>query len=162
MDWRAMTEADLARMDALTRIAHEEYWEDAAIFAACFRLHPAGCHVVDTGGGELGGYLIAHPGRVDTPSVVHVPLARLPAPADCYYLHDLALAPVTRGHGLAGRAVEIVVADARRAGLDTIALIAVGDAHDFWRHQGFAEIGDGRVDAAKGYGEEARAMIRKI
>lgn len=162
MEWRAMTEADLARMDALTRIAHEGYWEDTAIFAACFHLWPAGCHVVDAGDRGLGGYLIAHPGRFDTPSVLHVPLARLPEPADCYYLHDLALAPVTRGHGLAGKAVEIVVADARRAGLDTIALIAVGDAHDFWRHQGFAEIGDGRVDPAKGYGEEARAMMRRI
>lgn len=162
MEWRAMTEADLARMDALTRIAHEGYWEDTAIFAACFHLWPAGCHIVDSGDGAPGGYLIAHPGRFDTPSVLHVPLARLPEPADCYYLHDLALAPVTRGHGLAGKAVEIVVADARRAGLDTIALIAVGDAHDFWRHQGFAETGDGRVDPAKGYGEEARAMIRRI
>jgi len=162
MDWRAMTGRDLARMDALTRIAHEEYWEDTAIFAACFDLYPAGCHVVDAGDGALGGYLIAHPGRFDTPSVLHVPLERLPEPADCYYLHDLALAPVTRGHGLAGKAVEIVVADARRAGLDTIALIAVGDAHDFWRHQGFAEIGDGLVDPAKGYGDEARAMIRTI
>ncbi len=162
MDWRAMTRRDLARMDALTRMAHEEYWEDTAIFAACFDLWPAGCHVVDTGDGALGGYLIAHPGRFDTPSVLHVPLERLPVPADCYYLHDLALAPVTRGHGLAGKAVEMVIAEARRAGLDTIALIAVGDAHDFWRHQGFAEIGDGRVDPAKGYGEEARAMMRRI
>lgn len=162
MEWRAMTEADLARMDALTRIAHEEYWEDAAIFAACFRLYPAGCHVVDSGDGTLGGYLIAHPGRFDTPSVLHVPLERLSEPSDCYYLHDLALAPVTRGHGLAGAAVEIVVADARRAGLDTIALIAVGDAHDFWHHQGFALLGNGLVDPAKGYGDEARAMIRRI
>ncbi len=162
MEWRAMTEADLARMDALTRIAHEEYWEDAAIFAACFRLYPAGCHVVDSGDGTLGGYLIAHPGRFDTPSVLHVPLERLPEPADCYYLHDLALAPVTRGHGLAGAAVEIVVADARRAGLDTIALIAVGDAHDFWHYQGFALLGNGLVDPAKGYRDEARAMIRRI
>jgi hypothetical protein len=69
---------------------------------------------------------------------------------------------VTRGHGLAGKAVEIVVAEARRGGFDTVALIAVGDAHDFWRHQGFVPIGDGRVDAAKGYGPEARALIRTV
>lgn len=162
MDWRAMIEPDVALVGALTKIAHVDYWEDTPVFEACFRLYPEGCHVVDTGNGAISGYLIAHPGRFDAPSVLHVPLERLPEPADCYYLHDLALAPVTRGRGLAGAAVELVLADARHARLDTIALIAVGDAHDFWQHQGFALIGDGLVDPAKGYGDEARAMIRKI
>lgn len=45
---------------------------------------------------------------------------------------------------------------------DTIALIAVGDAHAFWNYWGFASLGDGRINPAKGYGEEARALIRKI
>ncbi|WP_447727361.1 GNAT family N-acetyltransferase [Sphingomonas koreensis] len=162
MDWRAMTERDVERVAALAESVHAEYSENAAVFAACLCLYPAGCHVVDTGDGEIGGYLIAHPGRFDTPSVLDVPLERLPEPADCYYLHDLALAPVTRGHGMAGKAVEIVVAEARRSGFDTVALVAVGDAHAFWRHQGFTPIGDGLVDAAKGYGAEARALIRKV
>lgn len=162
MHWRAMVEADVARVAGLAEIVHRDYPENAAVFAACFRLYPAGCHVVDIAEGQIGGYLIAHPGRFDTPSVLDVPLKRLPEPADCYYLHDLALAPVTRGHGMAGAAVGIVIAEARRGGFDTIALIAVGDAHGFWRHQGFTPLGDGLLDPAKGYGAEARALIREI
>jgi GNAT superfamily N-acetyltransferase len=162
MEWRAMIGSDVARVAELAQAIHVDYSENAAVFAACLRLYPAGCHVIDIGGGEIGGYLISHPGRFDAPSVLDVPLERLPAPADCYYLHDLALAPVARGHGMAGAAVAIVVAQARRGGFDTVALIAVGDAHDFWRHQGFMPVGDGLVDAAKGYGAEARALILRI
>lgn len=162
MHWRAMAGADVAKVAALAERVHAGYSENAAVFAACLRLYPAGCHVVDAGSGRVGGYLISHPGRFDMPPVLDVPLARLAEPADCYYLHDLALAPLTRGHGMAGAAVEIAVAAARRGGFDTIALIAVGDAHDFWRHQGFKPRGDGLVDPAKGYGAEARALIRRI
>lgn len=162
MKWRAMTQADVPLVAGLAETVHAGYGENAAVFAACQRLYSAGCHVVDSGDGQIGGYLIAHPGRFDTPSVLDVPLERLPEPADCYYLHDLALAPVTRGHGLAGAAVAIVLAEAQRGGFDTIALIAVGDAHDFWQHQGFVPVGDGRIDPAKGYGAEARALIRRI
>lgn len=162
MHWRAMTGADVARVAGLAEVVHIDYPENEAVFAAAFRLYPAGCHVVDRGQGQLGGYLISHPGRLDTPPVLDVPLTALPEPFDCYFLHDLALVRETRGHGLAGKAVEIVIAEARRGGIDTIALIAVGDAHDFWRHQGFTPLGDGVLDPAKGYGAEARALIRKI
>lgn len=162
MHWRAMTQGDVARVAELAEAVHAGYSENMAVFAACLQLYPPGCRVIDTGDGRIGGYLISHPGRFDTPPVLDVPLVRLPEPADCYYLHDLALAPVTRGHGMAGSAVEIVTAEARGGGFDTIALIAVGDAHGFWRHQGFTPAGDGRVDPAKGYGAEARAMIRKV
>ncbi|HEY0624108.1 GNAT family N-acetyltransferase [Sphingomonas sp.] len=157
-----MTGADVTKVADLAEAVHRDYPENAAVFGACFRLYPAGCHVVDIGEERIGGYLIAHPGRFDTPSVLDVPLERLPEPADCYYLHDLALAPAARGHGLAGAAVEIVIAEARRSGLDTLALIAVGDAHGFWRHQGFTPLDGGLLDPAKGYGPEARALIRRI
>lgn len=157
-----MIAADVARVAGLAEIVHLAYPENAAVFAACFGLYPAGCHVLSIGHAEIGGYLISHPGRLDTPPVLDVPLAELPELLDCYFLHDLALGPVARGRGMAGAAMEIVIAEARRGGFDTIALIAVGDAHAFWRHQGFTVLGDGLLDPAKGYGAEARALIRKI
>ncbi|KGB54473.1 N-acetyltransferase GCN5 [Sphingopyxis sp. LC81] len=162
MDWRAMTDADLERVANLAEVVHLDYPENPSVFAACYRLYPAGCHVLELDDGRIGGYLISHPGRLDTPPVLDVPLERLPEPLDCYYLHDLALGEATRGHGMANRAVEIVVEEARSGGFDTIALIAVGDAHAFWDYQGFVTLGDGRIDPGKGYGEEARALIRKI
>lgn len=162
MDWRAMTEGDVARVANLAEVVHLDYPENPSVFAACFRLYPAGCHILDLGHGKIGGYLISHPGRLDTPPVLDVPLERLPEPLDCYYLHDLALGAETRGHGMAGAAVEIAIGEAHRGGFDTIALIAVGDAHDFWGYQGFTLLGDGLIDPAKGYGDEARALVRKI
>ena len=162
MQWRLMTEADLAGVVGLSAAVHPGYPESPSVFAACLRLHPTGCHVLDMGERRIGGYLLSHPGRLDAPPALDAPLAALPAPCDCYYLHDLALGQAARGHGKAGAAVEIAIAEARRGGFDTLALIAVGEAHGFWRRQGFALLGDGRVDRAKGYGTEARALVRKI
>jgi hypothetical protein len=41
-------------------------------------------------------------------------------------------------------------------------LIAVGDAHGFWEKQGFELLGDGLLDPIKGYGPEARMLVRHI
>ncbi|OHT22282.1 GNAT family N-acetyltransferase [Edaphosphingomonas haloaromaticamans] len=162
MHWRAMVEADIARVADLAEVVHLDYPENPAVFAACFRLYPAGCHVLVHENGRLGGYLVSHPGRFDTPPVLDVPLVALPEPADCYFLHDLALGAETRGRGLANQAVALVVEEARRGGFPAIALIAVGDAHGFWERQGFSLMGDGLLDPSKGYGPEARALIRAL
>lgn len=162
MQWRAMAERDVARVADLAEIVHLDYPENPSVFAACLRLYPPGCHVLDIGQGQIGGYLISHPGRLDTPPVLDVPLTALPEAVDCYFLHDLALGQAVRGHGMAGAAVEIVVAEARRCGFDTVALIAVSDAHAFWGHHGFTLLGDGLINPEKGYGVEARALVREI
>lgn len=162
MRWRAMTPDDIPAVANLAIAVHADYPENASVFAACARLYPAGCHVLAQEDGAIAGYLISHPGRLETPSVLDVPLAALPEPQDCYYLHDLALGAAARGRGFAAAAIEIVIGEARRGAFDVVALIAVGDAHDFWARQGFAPLGDGLLDSAKGYGAEARALIRRI
>ncbi|MFC0687410.1 GNAT family N-acetyltransferase [Novosphingobium clariflavum] len=162
MHWRPMREEDVAAVARVAEVVHLDYPENPAVFAACQRLYPAGCHVLEGEGGDLFGYLIAHPGRQDRPPILDQPMTTLAEPFDCYFLHDLALDAATRGRGRAGEAVRIVVDEARARGLERVVLIAVGDAHGFWEKQGFAQLGDGRLDPAKGYGPEARMMVRPV
>lgn len=162
MRWRNMTDADVAKVADLATLVHLDYPENPAVFAASYRLYPAGCHVLVGDDDRLAGYLVSHPGVLGLPPILNIPMETLPKHPDCYYLHDLALGPDTRGRGLAGEAVAIAVDEARAAGFDVIALIAVGDAHGFWARQGFELYGDGLLDPAKGYGPEARALIRAL
>lgn len=162
MRWRAMTKADLGEVADLAQTVHRDYPESDAVYDACLRLYAEGCHVLDCEAGDIVGYLIAHPGTLGSPPTLDLPLSALPEQPDCYFLHDLALSASARGQGMARAAVEIVVADASCAGFRTIGLIAVGDAHDFWAKRGFVEHGDGHVDAAKGYGPEARLLVRRL
>lgn len=162
MRWRNMTDADVAAVADIANIVHLDYPENPAVFAAAYRLYPAGCHVLAGDDGALAGYLISHPAILGLPPILNIPMDALPKHPDCYYLHDLALGAHTRGRGLAGAAVTIAVEEARAAGFDIIALIAVGDAHGFWERHGFKLYGDGLIDPAKGYGDEARAMIRAL
>ena len=162
MRWRRMADADLAGVASLGNVIHLDYPEDPAVFAACYRAYPAGCHVLAGDDDGIAGYLVSHPAILGSPPLLNTPMVDLPHRPDCYYLHDLALGPATRGRGLAGQAVTIAVEEARTAGFDVVALIAVGDAHGFWERHGFMLHGDGMIDPAKGYGDEARAMIRTL
>ncbi|TCM19896.1 acetyltransferase (GNAT) family protein [Novosphingobium sp. PhB165] len=162
MRWREMREEDVAAVAEVAEAVHLDYPENPAVFAACFRLYPSGCHVLEDEQGRVAGYLVSHPGRQDRPPVLNHPMTALAEPFDCYFLHDLALGAATRGRGLAGSAVRIVLDEARARGLDRVVLIAVGDAHGFWEKQGFGLVGDGLLDPAKGYGPEARMLARAI
>jgi len=162
MRWRPMAPADAAIAAELANSVHLAYPEDPVVFAERLRLYPAGCHVLMGVGDALHGYLISHPWRLAAPPPLDSPLGALPDRPDCYYLHDLALGADARGSGHAGEAVDLVVGMARRCGFNAIALVAVGDAHGFWTRNGFDLYGDGRIDPGKGYGSEARALVRRL
>lgn len=162
MYWRPMREEDIGSVAEMAEVVHLDYPENPGVFAACFRHYPKGCHVLEGGDGKIAGYLVSHPGRQDRPPVIDVPLTGLAEPFDCYFLHDLALGSATRGRGFAAEAVRIVLDEAKRLGLGRVVLIAVGDAHEFWSKQGFQSLGDGLLDPAKGYGPEARMLVRAV
>ncbi|MGP9635291.1 GNAT family N-acetyltransferase [Halomonas sp. AOP43-A1-21] len=155
-----MRQPDLAAVAALANVVHLDYPEELDIYVQCFALYPGGCYVLDPGADAVAGYLIAHPDQLDEPPALNSPLEKLPETADCYFLHDLVLEKHARGRGMAGAAVERVLADASAAAFDTVALIAVGEAHAYWAGHGFAAYGSGRLDPAKGYGSEARLLVR--
>lgn len=161
MEWRPMEQADIAPVGDLSAAIHDKYRESPAVYAERLRLFPAGCHVLADEDG-IHGFLVGHPWIAASPPLLDRPLGGLPPAPDCYYLHDLALAPETRGRGLARVAVGKALDTARQAGLPRVTLIAVNDAFGFWSAQGFTPVGDGRLPPEKGYGPEARFMERPL
>jgi len=140
--WRPMHADDLAAVSAISDAVHGRYTEPVAVYAERLALYPEGCRVL-VRDGDVAGYLVSHPWHRDTPPALGAMLHALPADADSYYLHDLALLPKARGTGAGRAALDIVVAHARALGFAGITLMAVGGADRFWARHGFAYAGPG-------------------
>ncbi len=154
--WRPMRPADIPAVAAISDAVHGTYTEHADIYAERLQLYPAGCWMLERAGEALG-YLISHPWQGDRPPALNAPILAVPAAADRYYLHDLALLPQARGAGAAAEAVQLVADEADSTGFARITLTAVNGADAFWRKQGFLPVNDGA-----GYGEGSLAMERTI
>ena len=158
--WRPMTVADLPAVAAISDAVHGRYSEPREVYAERLALYPGGCFVL-TGAGVPAGYLIAHPWHRGAPPRLNALLGAIPADADTFYLHDIALLPETRGSGAGRKAVDLTIAAARATGFGEITLMAVGGADSFWAAQNFAIV-DAAPDILASYGPEARLMRRTI
>lgn len=155
MGWRAMTTADLSAVTKISAAVHGRYAESEAVYAERLALWPTGCFVWQQGD-AIAGLLVAHPWHRATSPELAALLGAIPQDADSFYLHDIALAPETRGQGAGKAATELVIDRARAAGYRDITLVAVNGAEAFWTTQGFAI-----VDAG-GYGPGTYRMHRAI
>lgn len=157
-----MTAADLSSVMAAAAEVHPDYPEGEAVFAERLALHPSGCLVL-AGGEGLGGYVLSHPWLLDQVPALDSLLGALPANADAYYIHDLALLPTARGGGAASACVDRLAAHARASGFARMALVAVGNSAGFWRRHGFHEAHDEAL-ARKlaSYDDAARYMVRDL
>lgn len=156
--WRAMREADLPAVSAISDAVHGRYTEPMAVYAERLGLHPGGCRVLERDG-EIAGYLVTHPWHRDSPPKLGAMLGAIPPEADTYYLHDIALLPAARGTGASKAALEFVVDRASALGLPDITLMAVGGADRFWAAQGFDYL---PRDADLSYGTGAHLMRMSI
>lgn len=158
MRWRPMATADLPAVTAISAEVHGHYAEPLEIYAERLRLCPAGCFTCEVDG-KVRGLLVTHPWRrAEPPPALGAMLDMIPAPADTWYLHDIALLPDTRGLGAGQAAVALVDGLARAAGVLDITLVAVNGADRFWATQGFDY-----VDAeAGGYGPGTYVMRRPV
>lgn len=148
-----MRRADIPAVTAISDAVHGDYTEEAAVYGERLDLYPAGCFAYEQDG-AVTGYLISHPWLRSTPPQLGMPLGALPAGADTYYLHDIALLPETQGGG-AGRAAIALVEDlARTLGFADVTLTAVHGADRFWAACGFGYVG-GEDD---GYGPGTHLM----
>lgn len=159
-----MIARDLPAISAISDAVHGRYSEAQAVYADRLALYPSGC-IVHERDGRVVAYLISHPWRGDTPPELDRPLGAIPAGADRYYLHDIALLPSVRGSGAAGAAVSFVIDHARAAGFPIIDLMAVNGADGFWASRGFAYVDGACVDRAfvdgtgqSTYGPDSRHM----
>lgn len=113
-------------------------------------------------GPKLVGYLVSHPWASHAPPPVD---AILPAqaPMECWYVHDLSVAPAARGTGVTQALLERGAEEARRLGLERSELIAVAGAAPFWEKQGWQaarSITPALAAKVAGYGAQAVFMSR--
>ena len=100
MPWRPMRASDLPRVAVIAAEIHTAHPEDDAVLVERLRLYAAGCHVLNTRG-ALAAYTISHPWRRSSPPALNTMLKRIPANADTYYLHDMAIVEAARRAGAA-------------------------------------------------------------
>jgi hypothetical protein len=105
--------------------------------------------------GVVAGFLVTHPWHRGAVPKLSALLGALPAPADVYYLHDVALLPAARGIGAGAEATAFVRHRARLAGCTEIRLVAVNGADSYWRAQGFDDAAPGEAGP---YGPESYLM----
>ena len=155
-----MRAADLARVEPLGNAIHTGHPERPAVFAERQALCPVGCHVLDRGD-RLVGYVISHPWTLGAPPMLDTLLGALPAAADTWYIHDLALHGAARGSGAGGAMVGHLAALAAAHGLATLSLIAVGASPPFWGRHGFRPHPLAGTKVAS-YGPGAAYMVRAL
>lgn len=155
--WRSATVSDAPRIAALARAELGDYGEAADLYAERIALSPEGCWVL-ADGDTVTGHCISHPWHRLAPPAMHALLGDLPPSADCWYLHDVVVAPVARGTKAVERLLPILSDIAARRGIPVLALIAVGGADAYWARQGFIAAPGG----AAGFGADAIYMERRV
>ncbi|MFD1036574.1 GNAT family N-acetyltransferase [Sphingomonas hankookensis] len=155
--WRPATPSDAPQIATLAHAELGAYGEAADLYAERIALAPEGCWVL-TDGGNLIGHCISHPWRRLAPPTMHTRLGSIPAGVDCWYLHDVVVAPAGRGTKAVERLLPILATTAAAHGIAVLALIAVGGADAYWARQGFVAADGGAV----GFGPDAVYMERAV
>lgn len=128
-------------------------------------LYPAGCYLYECYSANIG-YILSHPWRIAYPPVINQCIENIPNNADCYYIHDLAVLPKARSHGIASRLLQQTVNIAKESGFSKIALVSVENSAQFWESKGFIEVSlndsPQLTDILKKYQTSAKYMFRTI
>lgn len=133
---RLMQARDLA---AVLRIQSQCYSpemnESSTVIRARLATAPRTAWVAEVAG-RVQAYLMTYPGQLGKLSALGSRFEIATHP-DCLYLHDLAVAPETKGLGLGRRLVDTALETGRVLGLKHAALVCVQDAEHFWQGCGF-------------------------
>ncbi len=151
--WRQMAAADLPDVVRIGDIVHAEFPESPALFAERLALFPDGCLKT------LDGYAIAHPVRTGYPPPLDTMLGTLDPAADALHVHDVALLPSRRGHGLGAAAMAHFIAVAQAHGLARLSLVSVYGTRTYWSRFGFVQMPKAGLES---YGPEAAYMERGL
>ena len=117
------------------------YFENRNHLLAKLKSFPWGCWVAGGQNEKMGdciGYAFSHPwSNYSPPPKLNQFDFRLPKDLDCYYVHDICVAPDFRRQGV-GIALTIkVLAIAAALGYSKVKLISVLNSHTYWQKFGF-------------------------
>jgi ribosomal protein S18 acetylase RimI-like enzyme len=160
--WRAMSGYDFGAVFEIANKVHPGFFEAEDVLAEKFALYRNGCYLLEVSE-RPAGYVLSHPWKRGSLPALNALLGAIPADADSYYIHDLALLPVTRGVGAAGQIVAALTKHARAMGFPTMSLVAVNGSVAFWEKQGFAvEERPELSDKLAAYEDAARYMVKAL
>jgi GNAT superfamily N-acetyltransferase len=140
VQFRPLTVDDIGAIHALeTDVYLPSLHESADAFARLIALFPDGAiGAFDADG--MCGYVFGVPLRRGMMLELRSPLAAIPADADMFYVHDIAVAARGRGRGL-GRQLAARLLDVARAhGFTYAELVSVQDSAPFWAAFGFRAV----------------------
>lgn len=160
--WRAMSGYDFGAVFEIANKVHPGFFEAEDVLAEKFALYRNGCYLLEVSE-RPAGYVLSHPWKRGSLPALNALLGAIPADADSYYIHDLALLPVTRGVGAAGQIVAALTKHAKAMGFPTMSLVAVNGSVAFWEKQGFAvEERPELSDKLAAYEDAARYMVKAL
>lgn len=160
--WRALTTLDLPSVEAIAGIVHPGFPEDTAVLAERQRLYPDGARLLELGG-QPSGYILSHPWRFKSLPALNSLLGAIPADADTFYLHDLALLNKARGTGAAAMIVGEILNHARSRGFAHVSLVAVNGSQAFWHKHGFRALAVPELaEKLASYEAAARFMVKAL
>ena len=162
---RPMIAADLPAVLAVQAQCYgSALLEGADALASRLALSPTTCWVAASDN-KLAAYLFTHVWPAASLPPWNGLLARTWTDDDAltWFVHDMAVAPVGRGAGLAARLYEAARGAAIDIGLTTSRLIAVQSAGAYWRRLGYAPMDVGvHADKLATYGDDALLMGCRI
>jgi GNAT superfamily N-acetyltransferase len=139
---RRLLADDIAELHRLEEEAYlPQLHESDAAFLQMIRLFPDGAFGLFDADG-LCGYAFGTPTRAGTLLALRHPLERVPADADTFYIHDVAVAARCRGCGIGRLLAAELLALARARGFTRSELVSVQGSAPFWRRFGFEPVGE--------------------
>lgn len=90
---------------------------------------------------QMAGYLLAYPSVLGSITPLAAAFPVYPN-TNCLYLHDMAISSDFRGQSLAPALLAHASTEAKKLGLEALALVAVQGAEGYWAKQGFVKVTD--------------------
>ena len=160
--WRALTGYDMSAVEQIAAVVHPGFFEAPEVLAERQRLYHNGAYLLEVNERPTG-YVLSHPWVLGDLPPLNTLLGSIPADADTYYLHDLALLPVARRVGAASFIVEALAKHARARGFPTMSLVAVNGSQGFWvRHDFHPADAPHLVAKLLSYEPDAALMVRRL
>ena len=157
-----MSAYDLPAVAEIAGAVHPKFPEAPEVLAERHSLYHNGAYLLEIGE-RPAGYILSHPWRFGALPALNSLLGEIPADADTYYIHDLALLPVARRIGAATFMTNALAKHARAHGFPTMSLVAVNGSQGFWgRHEFEVAEAPHLIEKLASYDDEARLMVRRL